>query len=291
MSFKKIICPIDFSPGSQQAMSTAARLATRLDAELELVHAVYVTLMVMGGVPPISPELVQQQMDDAARDLESAARDARSRGVKRVTTKLVSGQPWQRIVELAEVDTGELMVIGTHGRSGVARVLLGSVAEKVVRHAPCSVLVVHPHDDAKPFLRVLCPLDASDAADGTASRAAELVEPGGVLALLHVVELWSSYFEAPQAIELVDELRARAAGTLDAHADRLRATTTMPVTTRVLAGNPGAETLLLLDKEPFDLVVMGSHGRTGIKRLVLGSVAEKIVRHAPCPVLVVRARS
>ena len=86
--------------------------------------------------------------------------------------------------------------------------------------------------------------------------------------------------QSPRSSKLVDDAAAR-----------LRSTVTVPVATRIRIGHPGAETLALLDDDPtFDLVVMGSHGRTGVRRVLLGSVAEKIVRHAHCPVLVEHTR-
>jgi nucleotide-binding universal stress UspA family protein len=288
---RKISCPIDFSPGSQKAMQFAARLAKRTDAELRLVHSSYVPPTAFAGEYMISPEAIQALSDDAALGLDAAVRDATALGVKHVSTKLVAGSPWQQIVELAESEPTDLIVIGTHGRTGLARVLLGSVAEKVVRHAPCATLAVHPQDEPKRWARVLCPIDFSDGSQQATELAAELVESdGGEITLLHVVELASSYFEAPQADAFLRELDARSAAKLEEWATQLRAKTSVRVKTRLRLGNPGEQILATLDDGAFDLVVTGSHGRTGLKRAVLGSVAEKIVRYAACPVVVARKR-
>jgi len=185
------------------------------------------------------------------------------------------------------------VVIGTHGRTGLARILLGSVAEKVVRHAPCPVLAIRPDDEPKPFTHALCPTDFSEDSRQAIDFAAELVQPSGTgITLLHVIEAPVSYSGELPDPDLIRELDRRSAAQLEAWAARLRSMSSIPVTTRCRVGWPGAEILAAVDHDPsIDLVVMGSHGRTGIKRALLGSVAEKVVRHARCPVCVARARA
>jgi nucleotide-binding universal stress UspA family protein len=293
MSFKKILCPIDFSPGSQQAMRVAVRLANEADAALVLVHAWYLPPTAFAGEYPFPADVIQQLSDDAERGLETAARNATKLGAKRVTSKLLTGVPWNVIVDTANDDPAfDLVVIGTHGRTGLARVLLGSVAETVIRHAPCSVLAVRPDGEPKPFTHILCPTDFSDHSRQAHELAAELVRPGGAgITLLHVLELPVAYAGEPHPPELYRDLDKRSADLLDTWAAQLRSKVSVPVVTRSRIGRPGTETLAVLDDDrTFDLVVMGSHGRTGIKRVLLGSVAEKVVRHARCPVLVARRR-
>jgi nucleotide-binding universal stress UspA family protein len=292
MTFRKILCPIDFSPGAQRAMRVAARVATESEAELTLVHAWYVPPMEFAGEYSLSGDVMQQMSDGAAQALDAATREVQALGVKRVTSTLVTGLPWSKIVELAGDPEVDLVVVGTHGRTGLARVLLGSVAETIVRHAPCSVLTVRPDREATPFSHVLCPTDFSEASRQVIELASSLVRPGGTgLTLLHVVEPPVAYSEEPYRPELSSELEKRSAAELDRRATELRSAIAVPIVTRTRTGWPGAEILAALDRDrSYDLVVMGSHGRTGLKRLVLGSVAEKVVRHAPCPVLIARPR-
>jgi nucleotide-binding universal stress UspA family protein len=293
MTFRKILCPIDFSPGSQQAMRVAVRLAKQPETELVLVHSCYQP-MAFTGQYLVPPPILEELADEARTELDAAVREATELGAKRVSSRLVTGLPWQAIVEVAEQDpTCDLIVVGTHGRSGLARVLLGSVAEKIVRHAPCSVIAVHPADDPKRFARVLCPVDFSDSSQYAVELAAKVVDPDGAgITLLHIVELSSAYFEAPKVDKFLRELDARSADMLDEWATRTRAKVAVPVTIRMRMGNVGEQLLAALDDEPaFDLIVTGSHGRTGLKRAFLGSIAEKIVRHAKCPVLVARKRA
>lgn len=294
MRFKKILCPIDFSPGSQHAMRVAVRIAGQADAQLVLLHAWYLPALAYGGEYPVAPESVETLCEDDERGLEAAAREAAELGARRVTTKFVTGTPWEQIIDTLAGDAAfDLAILGTHGRTGVGRFLLGSVTEKVVRHAACPVLVVRDRGEVTPFGHVLCPIDFSETSRGAVEFAAELAAPGGAgITLLHVVELPVSYAGEPPLAGFVGDLDKHAAQLLEQWAAELRAKVTVPVATRSRIGSPGGQTLAVLDDDPtFDLVVMGSHGRTGLRRVLLGSVAEKVVRHAGCPVLVARPRS
>lgn len=293
MPFKKILCPIDFSPGSQQAMRVAVRLANDAEGDLVILHAWYVPPLAFAGEHTFAPHVLQLMSDDVQRGLDDALREAIALGAKHATTTLVTGLPWSEIVGLVERQAFDLVVMGTQGRTGLARVLLGSVAEKVVRHAPCPVLAVRPDGAPKPFTHVLCPIDFSESARHAVDLAAELVRPGGAgITLLHVIEAPVAYSGEPSIADFARDLDRRSAEQLDTWAAKLKSKVSVPVTTRSRIGYPGAQTLAALDADPsVDLVVMGSHGRTGVKRALLGSVAEKIVRHAACPVLVARKRA
>ena len=293
MTFQKILCPIDFSAGSQQAMRVAARLANEADAELVLVHSWYVPPTAFGGEYVISPSVIQEMSDDATIGLEAAVRDVTALGVKRVSSKQLTGLPWHEIVAVLEQDHAyDLVVMGTHGRTGLARILLGSVAEMVVRHAPCSVLAVRPDGEARSFTHALCPVDFSESSRRTVELAVELVQPGGAgVTLLHVLELPVAFSGAPLGADFLRDLDKHAAARLDEWVRELGGKASVPLTAQSRIGRPGTQTLAVLDADrSFDLVVMGSHGRTGIRRILLGSVAEQVVRHANVSVLVARRR-
>jgi len=284
MKLRKILCPVDFSEGSARALEEAVRLAKEHNAELVVAHAWY--------VPPTAIELslssdaLDAIREDAARGLEDTVSRARSLGATQLTGVLLDGLPWTRIVEAAE--GCDLVVMGTHGRTGLSHVLLGSVAEKVVRHAHGSVLVVPAGSSLRTFKRVVCPVDFSEPSKVALQRAAELVvADGGTLTVVHVIELPVAY-RGQIPLDFAGEIDRRAREKLDewvADASRRTKATVTPV---VRLGTPGAQVLHLLGEASCDLVVVGSHGRTGLKRALLGSVAEKLARHAGCPVYVAR---
>jgi nucleotide-binding universal stress UspA family protein len=294
MPFRKLLCPVDFSPGSRHALQVAARMAREADAELVLVHAWYLPAQAFGADTPIPADLFQEVVDDEQRGLAAATSDATGLGAPRVTSRLLHGVPWDQIVEATREDPAiDLIVMGTHGRSGFAGVLLGSVAEQVIRHAPCSVLAARAPGGVQPFRKVLCPIDFSDDSRRALERAAELAAPGGAgITLLHVVEPAITFSNLPMAENNLQSVDRRATHELARWASELETKVSVPVRTEIRIGRPGVQTLTVLDRDPtFDLVVMGSHGRTGIRRVLLGSVAEKVLRHAACPVLVVRSRA
>jgi nucleotide-binding universal stress UspA family protein len=292
MRFTKILCPTDFSPGSQPAVGAAVQLANATNAELVLAHAWYLTSPLAGGEYVFPPQVTQQLVDDSQRALDDAVRGAGTAGATRVSGRLLAGAPWAQIVGLLEAEPFDLCVIGTHGRTGLSRILLGSVAENVVRHAPCSVLTVRPTGVGPAFEHVLVPTDFSESSDQALGIAAEMVRPGGAITLLHVLELPVSYRGEVPIPELARDLDKHAVEALEKRAKRLGAKLGGRVLTRSRIGYPGAQTLAVLDDDrTIDLVVMGSHGRTGLRRVLLGSVAEKVVRNARCSVLVARKRS
>lgn len=291
MNFHKILCPTDFSPGSQQALRVAARLANESNAELVVAHSWRIPDIAFAEFA-FPDELIRELAQDAERGLSAAVSDAKSLGVAAVSSQLTQGTAWEDIVGIAEKDGAfDLIVIGTHGRTGLRRVLLGSVAEKVVRHAPCSVLAVRPDSEPRPFIHALCPTDFSESADHALEVASTMIPSTGSMTLLHVIDIPVAVGGEMPVLGLEQELDRAACDELTKRETRLKREHSFAITTQSRLGYAGAQTLAKIDGDPtIDIVVMGSHGRTGIRRALLGSVAEKVVRHARCPVLVARRR-
>ena len=141
MTTQKILCPLDFSPGSQHALRLAIRLAHEQRAELVVMHVWYVPQTGLGDFP-FPRSIAERIVGEATQSLDEAVQEARAAGVATVTSRLVQGVPGWTIVDSVNKDPAiDLIVVGTHGRTGLARVLVGSVAEYVVRHAPRAVVV------------------------------------------------------------------------------------------------------------------------------------------------------
>ncbi|MFN0250053.1 MAG: universal stress protein [Kofleriaceae bacterium] len=146
MPWKKILCPVDFSDGSRLSVEMAARMAKEADAELVIANVLGMPVYYM--VEPIAypASFVTDLVVAAEEGLAQWKKEAQALGATRVGTELLRGDATHEIAELAKRGAFDLIVIGTHGRTGLKHVFLGSVAEKVVRHAPCPVLVVRRKD-------------------------------------------------------------------------------------------------------------------------------------------------
>lgn len=153
MAFNKILCPVDFSDASREAMRHAVDIVRASGGSMALLHVVHVPLMAYGEGAPMMPSsgftLEKEMGAEADKQLASWKQRAEEMGVSSVSTLLASGVPWHEIVETAKRDPSvDLIVLGTQGRTGLGHILLGSVAERVVRHAPCPVLVVRARQPA-----------------------------------------------------------------------------------------------------------------------------------------------
>jgi nucleotide-binding universal stress UspA family protein len=291
--FRKILCPVDFSPGSQQALRVAVQLGEEAGAELRLAHVWHLPSLAFVAEHPYPASAITAMVAASRAELAKAVKEAEGFGGHRLSSVLLEGLPWQALCDTLEADPElDLVVMGTHGRTGFRRVLLGSVAEKVVRLAPCSVLVVRGRADAPVRRHVLCPVDLSEGSKRAAELAAELAAAAGArLTLLHVLQLPAAHGPELSLPNYLEDIEGAATRLLDEWAGTLRVRSKVTVATCTAIGSPASEILTMLDTEPsVDLVVVGSHGRKGLGRLLLGSVAEQVVRHAPCPVLVARAR-
>ncbi|HEY6036491.1 MAG TPA: universal stress protein, partial [Kofleriaceae bacterium] len=157
MAFAKIVAATDFSSGSVAALAAASLIARSDGAEVVVAHALE-TPTVFGGELPVPTEVIEELKDDALQGLEHAQRDVRALGVSRVSSQLLVGVVGG-LLSFVESSKADLVVVGTHGRTGMSRILLGSMAEKIVRLAPCSVLVARSDHELVRFSHVLCAVD------------------------------------------------------------------------------------------------------------------------------------
>ncbi|MDR5684319.1 MAG: universal stress protein [Armatimonadota bacterium] len=295
---ERILAPTDFSASAARAARWASVIAGRLGAELVLLHVVEANPSALMG----PPSAVVDVYDLLRRDVTDAAHKAMAdfaAPFAGARTEIREGSARFEIVQAAAALDADLIVMGTHGRTGLPRIWFGSVAEHVVRHSPIPVMTVRHRegDDRGPSIdHVLAPVDFSDASRAALSWAHLLAGAFGArLTLLHVLEITrEALFDLPWEVgsaatgELIQAyLERRARLELDALATEF----------------PGCETVLRADlscglaREEIlragaelgaSVIVMGTHGRTGLLRIAFGSVAEHVVRHSPIPVLTVR---
>lgn len=301
---RSILVPIDFSPPSAQALKYAAALATQFGAKITLLNVVQPVATPDFAYYPLMMENDKVNAQ-AKRELEGVPV---SQGVdSNLIEKFVvrNGVPFHEITGAADSLKADLIVISTHGYTGLKHVLLGSTAERVVRHAPCPVLVVARPAKAlavagkarpAPALhlgKILVPVDFSDCS----GKALEYALPfagkfRAAITLLHVVHVnyyaTNSEYTTFDYPELIDEMRRSGEKELGQLADSVRKA--CPVKTMIETGHPGDVIVTAARKLRTGLIIISTHGRTGLKHAFLGSTAEYVVSHAPCPVLVVRGK-
>jgi nucleotide-binding universal stress UspA family protein len=292
----RILCPVDLSDVSRHAVDHAVLLARSYEAAITALHVCSPIVipstdfsLVGAGVGPI---LTDVEMKDLRSQV--AASFEQAKGVE-VDVLVENGHPAKIILERAEALPADLIVMGTHGTSGFEHLVLGSVAEKVLRKAACPVLTVPPHAHTTsklPFKRLLCPMDFSDSSLAALEFAFSLAQQGNAdLTILHVFE-WPAEgepliyrsFSVPEYLrELEHDARTRLQGLAP---DSIRESCRPQ--TRFSYGKPYREILRIAAEDSSDLIVIGVHGRNPLDLMLFGSTTNQVVRRATCPVLSLR---
>lgn len=278
--FDRILVPTDGSDGATVAFDHALELAAAHDG---MVHVINVADTARDSVTSIRGRVVDALEQEGARIVREATERATERGVP-IVTEVLQGDPYRTIIDYAATHDIDLVVIPRRGQRGVAQALLGSTTERVVRRAEPPVLTVPPDGDVRhPYRTILVATDGSDPAATALSVGVDLaVADGASVDLLSVVEATIPGLDAQASEERVDEI-------LDAAATTASEAGVGDVSTRRTAGESVAGSIReYAGNGDIDLVVVGTHGRSGIERYLLGSVAERLVRTASVPVLTVR---
>ncbi|MDX1501741.1 MAG: universal stress protein [Thermoanaerobaculia bacterium] len=290
---RRILVATDFSETADSGLEWALEMARVHGAELLLVHGLMLPNQATDFLP--SPPDYSEEIRAAARGrLERAADSARERGVV-VSAELRLGIPSETVLEAAEESQADLVVIGTRGLTGIQHLLLGSTAERVVQRSVCPVLTVHPGDvdRHRPVRKIVLPTDFSAASDHAVETTLELLRPrldDAELVLLHVYHLpfeYTAYGTVPTALDYFKDVEGSAQERLEELAEPLRGRG-LTVHTSAREGYPPEVIVEAAEELEADLLALGTHGRSGLAHLLLGSTAERVVQRAPCPVLTVR---
>lgn len=299
----RILVPVDLSRGSFKAISHAMAISRRLDADVHFVHVVDATQ----HVPPTAlmwPVVSQTEWKvRASKQLEAVAEKYSKFGEIAVHPPL-EGCAHEEICWAAEELKADLIVIATHGYTGYKRAFLGSTAERVVQFSPCPVLVVRKsyagaageadRNSGKEFRvgKILIPVDFSPCSEGAFDLGISLARDlGAKVDLAHAVGMpyypMEDQYTALATLTLLEETRKAACHQMQEMATQadLRGGSV-----QVVEGSPAITICDYASRENVDLIVISTHGRSGLKHAIIGSVAERVVRHAECPVLVVPAR-
>lgn len=290
---KNLLVATDFSECAGFALAWAQRLAQRHGARLVIHHA----LAPPQGAPafpefvPYPPELHEQYRKAALDRLEQAAAAARDAGIE-VAVDLQVGPAVPTILGAAESQQADLVVTGTRGLSGLRHVLLGSTAQRLVQNSPVPVLSVHPEQEPPAKVaRILVPTDFSDDQEEPVRAAARLLaDPDAEIVLFHAFHVPVEYTHLAGGFVMPDLARGAvddARKALERVAKPLRAEG-LSVAVSAREGYAAQAIEMEARERDVDLIAMGTHGRSFLPHVLLGSTAERVVQHAPCPVLTVR---
>ncbi|MCL4859984.1 MAG: universal stress protein [Caldilineaceae bacterium] len=293
--FKTVVTPLDGSELAELVLPHLPNIAPPNGVTVALAQVIEPGRYALGGLDFSVPTLLDILREGAREYLARQAESLHARGY-RVTTHVLVGDPAFAILDLAEELHADLIAMTTHGRTGFMRLALGSVAERILQKASAPVLLVRERmDPARTTIkRILAPLDGSVLAEQALSPAQSLAHAhGATLILLRVSPILDEggkqilFADEAAANAQIEQWRVDAETYLHELAAGLNRAG-IPIETRVALGNPADVIYNTIDDAAVDVVVMGTHGRTGLKRWYFGSVADRVLRGAKCPVLMVR---
>lgn len=279
--FPKILVCTDGSPDSEGAITAALNLAKTTGSTVFLLEV----LFYLAGYelqapdtlapPMVNLELMQAQETAAKERLEARKAEAAVEGVLLTPRVRTASSAYEGILEEAGELQPDLIIMGRHGYTGLTRLLMGSVTARVIGHSPCNVLVA-PREAPLSFKRLLVASDGSKFSEAAWIEALSLARTMG--SELIGVSVAASDRDIPAATKVVRGLE-ESAGQQG-----------ITLETMIPMGRPEEGIVKAADFKAASLIIVGSHGRTGLKRLLMGSVAERVIGDAKCPVLVVKKK-
>ncbi len=293
LNINRILVAYDFSPCADEALRVAYRYAARYKADLHVLFALLLHEDAYGLVsyPEGHSDAMAAQLEEMVEKHAEMVEEDTVEITHAIVRDVAAGPA---ILRYAEEHNMDLVVMGTHGRRGLRRMLLGSVAEEVVRMAKCPVLTVHQaiNDEARTPM-IIVPVDFSKHAMQSLSYAKHLAARKNYrVHLLHIVEeTFHPAFYQSDAVSVFGvqpELESMA----QQHMEQMFAEAPGPyvdVTYEVRTGNAASEICAIADHEKASLIVMATHGLSGFEHFLMGSVAEKVVRMAATPVFCIKA--
>jgi nucleotide-binding universal stress UspA family protein len=299
-----LLVPLDGSTFGEHALPAALAIARRGGMRLALAHAHYTMAPAISaaGIPVFDPTIDAQFRDEELAYLKRVVRRVAAVWDGPVTQTLLEAPVDDALCHHAEAIGAALIVLSSHGRGGMSRIWLGSVADRLLRQSAIPILVVHPDAEAPdlgrepPLRRILIPLDGSSLAEHAIELAQWVGRPAGAhYILLRVVEPIMRGFlidgaEPSVDVDAQEAAYRHATDELAGVASRLREAG-LSVTADTWIGQPAAQILEAATTYYADLIAMTSHGRGGVARLLVGSVADKVLRGANVPLLVSRPHS
>ncbi len=267
----RILVATDGSAYSENAVKQAILLAKKCSSKLFAISVIVTNL----EFEVTMPQVVEEDEKKALEHLQAVKAKASKEGVDCDITTVHGDDPYQDIVRQASKNRVDMIIVGRHGRTGLARLMVGSVAAKVIGHAPCNILVVSPTAHVE-FRKIQVAIDGSDFSKAALNEAISMTKRCG--SALVVLSVASSDAESGPAAGIVKQ------------AAELATQEGVAVQNVTMTGKPYEVIVETARKNHADLIVVGSHGRRGMERLLMGSVAERVIGHTEKAVLVVTAK-
>lgn len=297
--FQKILVPLDGSELAERALEPAFALAKAAGGELLMLSIPYLKHLFLAetaGYGLLWPEQsLAYTRDELAAYLQTLAERHAQPGLN-LHSRVVEGDEASVIVDTAVSEKIDLIVMSTHGRSGLSHWYLGSVTEKVLQSAPCPVLVMR--DAVRSFGHTLITLDGSHLSEQALTPALAVADCFDTAVTLLRVEQPEDLdpnfiyeldaYESGLGSQAREAINFRTENYLSQIAERHQPRCQQKIQLLVMSGSAAKEILTAIEAGSVDLVVMATHGRTGLRRWVYGSVTEKVMRQANCAVLIVR---
>lgn len=286
--FKSILVPFDLSEPSQDAFQWAAHLSEKEKADVQLVHVlVHDKYLQASGLLPSQDNVLEKIQDKVEEQVDELLSDSEKKWLKdKLEVKIELGDPVKKILECIDQTKPDLVVIGTHGWTGLKHILLGSKAEAIIRFSESPVLVSR-QTPTWPVKKVLIPVDFSEFSEEALLMASNFLGEGVEFELFHAIAAPDISFYAPHILEetrmtVVEEIQ----GNVKKELEEIKAKhSSLNLSVNYEVG-PAADCVANRAKEiEADLIVIPTHGRKGLSHTLLGSVSESVVRYAPCSVL------
>jgi len=288
--FDRILVPLDGSPLAEHSLPYARHMATHFSLPIRVLSC-------MAGISAPRPDTVKLQ--DLVRGyLERVSEPLRGAGLE-ISTLLSPAEAAAGIVDEADQHAGTLVVMSTHGRTGTRRWALGSVTDRVLRASRSAMLIVRGDGDAAPaevkLSTIAVPLDGSELAEQALAPAITLARKADLgLILLRVLSPETGFYLQDPSFagawrDIAEDTQANSEEYLQAVIARVRDQGVASAQSKLLHGPPAESIVDFVQKTPGCMIAMTTHGRSGIGRWVLGSVAERVARYSPRPVLLLRA--
>ena len=298
LSIRNVLLPIDFSKISTQTIETAKRLAHRFGASIHLVHVHHWQYPgdFMGPLIPVGKVRISFEQQRRERLAEELKMVAKAHGLSPgLIHRLEGASAFHEICRLAQEIPADLIIMPTHGYTGLRHVLLGSTAERVVQHSPCPVLIVREKKQRSKTGRglsistILVPVDFSSCSrQGLQYAIGFANEFAARMILLHATYLGYMYSSEGTAIYDIPGLQEAARENAERQMRKLVRTVifgSAKFETVFTESSPVLDICAFAKDHDVDLIITSTHGLTGLEHVLIGSIAEKVVRHAPCSVL------